>query len=151
MLAFSHKILSFVLYFRDEMKWRRWVDEVFVHTLSPNIYRTAAESLQAMEYITKVGNFSNLNYLPRKVLLPGPTNSVSKPIKLVTYYLVVLVSDYQLLIDNNQLLIYNNNLQSFMQNPFLVFSGIIQKYFKNLFTSRRYKKTTFSRAIVSLI
>ena len=24
---------------REEMKWRRWVDEVFVHTLSPNIYR----------------------------------------------------------------------------------------------------------------
>lgn len=40
------------------MKWRKWVDEVFVHTLSPNIYRTAAESLQAMEYITKVGNFT---------------------------------------------------------------------------------------------
>lgn len=44
---------------REEMKWRRWVDEVFVHTLSPNIYRTVGESLQAMEYITKVGNFSN--------------------------------------------------------------------------------------------
>lgn len=44
---------------RDEMKWRRWVDEVFVHTLSPNIYRTWGESLQAMEYITKVGNFSD--------------------------------------------------------------------------------------------
>jgi len=36
------------------------VDDVFVHTLSPNIYRTAGESLQAMEYITKVGNFSNI-------------------------------------------------------------------------------------------
>ena len=42
------------------MKWRKWVDDVFVHTLSPNIYRTPGESLQAMEYITKVGNFSNI-------------------------------------------------------------------------------------------
>merc|ERR1712080_565248 len=43
---------------REETKWRKWVDETFVHTLSPNIYRTMKESLQAMEYITKVGNFT---------------------------------------------------------------------------------------------
>lgn len=44
---------------REEAKWRRWVDECFVHTLSPNIYRTMTESLQAMEYITSVGNFTD--------------------------------------------------------------------------------------------
>jgi len=44
---------------REESKWRRWVDEIFVHTLSPNIYRTMNESLKAMEYITEVGNFSD--------------------------------------------------------------------------------------------
>merc|ERR1712080_380448 len=43
---------------REETKWRKWVDETFVHTLSPNIYRTMKESFQAMEYITKVGNFT---------------------------------------------------------------------------------------------
>jgi len=43
---------------REEMKWRSWVDHTFVHTLSPNIYRTMKEALQAMEYITHVGNFS---------------------------------------------------------------------------------------------
>jgi len=43
---------------REEAKWRRWVDESFVHTLSPNIYRTIGESLQAMEYITEAGNFT---------------------------------------------------------------------------------------------
>jgi len=43
---------------REEMKWRRWVDEVFVHTLSPNIYRTMPEAFQAMQYITRVGNFT---------------------------------------------------------------------------------------------
>jgi len=54
--GFSH---SQNLAIREESKWRRWIDESFVHTLSPNIYRTIGESLQAMEYITKVGNFSD--------------------------------------------------------------------------------------------
>ena len=45
--------------FREEQKWRSWVDHTFVHTLSPNIYRTMKESFQVMEYITHVGNFSN--------------------------------------------------------------------------------------------
>ena len=31
---------------REEMKWRKWVDEVFVHTLSPNIYRSVQEGLK---------------------------------------------------------------------------------------------------------
>jgi len=44
---------------KDEAKWRRWVDDTFIHTLSPNIYRTMNESLNAMEYITHVGNFSS--------------------------------------------------------------------------------------------
>jgi len=53
--GFTHEINSAI---REEAKWRRWVDESFVHTISPNIYRTMGESLQAMEYITKVGKFS---------------------------------------------------------------------------------------------
>ena len=35
----------------DEMKRFRWVDDVLVHTLPPNIYRTPREALQAFEYI----------------------------------------------------------------------------------------------------
>lgn len=38
------------------------MDEKLVHTLSPNIYRTPSESLQAFNYISRVGNF---NFLER--------------------------------------------------------------------------------------
>lgn len=43
---------------KEERKWRKWVDNTFVHTLSPNIYRTASEARQAFEYFTKQSNFS---------------------------------------------------------------------------------------------
>ncbi|XP_015767377.1 PREDICTED: prostaglandin E synthase 2-like [Acropora digitifera] len=43
---------------KEERKWRKWVDNTFVHTLSPNIYRTPAEAMQAFEYFTKQSNFS---------------------------------------------------------------------------------------------
>nr|PNR34347.1 hypothetical protein PHYPA_024164 [Physcomitrium patens] len=42
----------------EEERWRRWVDEHLVHLLSPNIYRTPRESLQALDYLTTSGNFS---------------------------------------------------------------------------------------------
>ena len=45
-------------FLREERKWRKWVDSTFVHTLSPNIYRTASEAMQAFEYFTKCSNFS---------------------------------------------------------------------------------------------
>ncbi|XP_047135790.1 prostaglandin E synthase 2 isoform X1 [Hydra vulgaris] len=44
-------------YYINEVKWRKWVDDVFIHTLSPNIYRTMKESFQSLDYITHVGNF----------------------------------------------------------------------------------------------
>lgn len=44
--------------FRLERKWRKWVDDTFVHTLSPNIYRTWKESMEASEYFSDVGDFS---------------------------------------------------------------------------------------------
>ena len=34
------------------------MDNKLVHVLSPNIYRTPSESLQAFNYISKVGNFN---------------------------------------------------------------------------------------------
>nr|XP_054770281.1 prostaglandin E synthase 2-like [Lytechinus pictus] len=43
---------------KAEMKWRRWVDEVLVHYLPPNIYRSPSESLQAFSYISSLGNFN---------------------------------------------------------------------------------------------
>ncbi|XP_066955611.1 prostaglandin E synthase 2 [Macrobrachium rosenbergii] len=41
----------------DERKWRKWVDDVLVHVLSPNVYRTPQESLQAFKWFCKVGNW----------------------------------------------------------------------------------------------
>ncbi|RWS11411.1 prostaglandin E synthase 2-like protein, partial [Dinothrombium tinctorium] len=39
----------------EERKWREWADNVLVHTLSPNIYRTLPESFQSFRYFAKVG------------------------------------------------------------------------------------------------
>jgi len=41
----------------SERKWRRWTDEVLVHTLSPNVYRTPGESLEAFRWFNEVGNW----------------------------------------------------------------------------------------------
>lgn len=38
----------------EERKWRKWADEVFVHMLSPNIYRTFPEALDSFNYFDKV-------------------------------------------------------------------------------------------------
>merc|ERR1712046_472969 len=41
----------------EEDQWLKWVDSKLVHYLSPNIYRTSAEAMQAFDYITQEGNF----------------------------------------------------------------------------------------------
>ncbi|EDV27578.1 expressed hypothetical protein [Trichoplax adhaerens] len=43
---------------KKENKWRQWVDDEFVHTLSPNIYRTPTEAIQAFDYFTEAGRFN---------------------------------------------------------------------------------------------
>lgn len=43
-----------------EMKWRKWVDDEFVHFLSPNIYRTPKEALAAFHYVSEVGDWENI-------------------------------------------------------------------------------------------
>jgi len=48
-----------VLFFREERQWRQWTDDVLIHTLSPNIYRTPAESLQAFHHFSDVGDWSS--------------------------------------------------------------------------------------------
>jgi len=45
--------------FREERRWRQWTDDVLIHTLSPNIYRTPAEALQAFHHFSDVGEWSN--------------------------------------------------------------------------------------------
>ena len=40
------------------MKWRLWIDNHFVHLISPNVYRTRKEALAAFDYFTANGNFT---------------------------------------------------------------------------------------------
>ena len=46
------------MWYRDERKWRKWVDDTFIHTLSPNIYRTWREAVGASDYFSEVGQFT---------------------------------------------------------------------------------------------
>ncbi|KAL0107823.1 hypothetical protein PUN28_014834 [Cardiocondyla obscurior] len=46
----------------EERKWRKWVDEVFVHTLSPNVYRTLDESYRTFNWFSEVGRWKE--YFP---------------------------------------------------------------------------------------
>eukprot|EP00095_Tigriopus_kingsejongensis_P009876 maker-scaffold1136_size60149-snap-gene-0.9 protein:Tk09876 transcript:maker-scaffold1136_size60149-snap-gene-0.9-mRNA-1 annotation:"prostaglandin e synthase 2" len=41
----------------NERKWRRWVDDELIHKLSPNVYRTPSEALQAFEWFDKMGDW----------------------------------------------------------------------------------------------
>ncbi|CAG9761507.1 unnamed protein product [Ceutorhynchus assimilis] len=41
----------------EERKWRQWADSVLVHTLSPNVYRTREEALQAFNWFSEVGEW----------------------------------------------------------------------------------------------
>lgn len=41
----------------EERNWRRWVDEVFVHTLSPNVYRTFGESFETFKWFSQIGRW----------------------------------------------------------------------------------------------
>ena len=54
----NNYILSNVT-FREERHWRQWTDDVLVHALSPNIYRTPAESLQAFRHFSDVGEWTS--------------------------------------------------------------------------------------------
>ncbi|KAG8141807.1 hypothetical protein E2320_006483 [Naja naja] len=42
---------------KEEMKWRKWVDDRLVHLISPNVYRTPGESLASFDYIVREGKF----------------------------------------------------------------------------------------------
>ncbi|KAH9258888.1 hypothetical protein BASA81_002952 [Batrachochytrium salamandrivorans] len=47
-------------------QWRTWADDVLIHLLPPNIYRTPGESLQAFEYISNSSNFSAMEKFTAK-------------------------------------------------------------------------------------
>lgn len=44
---------------RTEREWREWVDKKFIHGISPNVYRTFGESLEAFDWYRQVGNWDN--------------------------------------------------------------------------------------------
>jgi len=44
----------------EERKWRRWVDDTLVHTISPNVYRTPSEALATFRWFSKAANWENL-------------------------------------------------------------------------------------------
>ena len=41
-----------------ESRWLAWVDDRFVHVVTPNIYRTWGEAFKSFDYITERGNFN---------------------------------------------------------------------------------------------
>lgn len=43
-----------------ERRWRRWADDTLVHTLSPNVYRTPSEALQAFNWFSETGNWEKV-------------------------------------------------------------------------------------------
>ncbi|XP_045160308.2 prostaglandin E synthase 2-like isoform X2 [Mercenaria mercenaria] len=52
---------------REERKWRKWTDDILMHTISPNVYRTPSESLEAFHHFSEWGewdkNFSTVSRL----------------------------------------------------------------------------------------
>ncbi|XP_046470452.1 prostaglandin E synthase 2 [Neodiprion pinetum] len=49
-------------YIVEERKWRKWADDVLVHVLSPNVYRTTTEARQAFNWFSDVGRWEE--YFP---------------------------------------------------------------------------------------
>jgi len=44
----------------EERKWRKWVDDELVHSLSPNVYRNPAEALAAFQWFDEVGGWEKV-------------------------------------------------------------------------------------------
>ncbi|KAL3688892.1 hypothetical protein R1sor_015201 [Riccia sorocarpa] len=65
----------------EEEQWRRWVDEHLVHLLSPNIYRTTSEALEAFDYIAENGNFSRTERITAKYFGAAAMYFISKRLK----------------------------------------------------------------------
>lgn len=54
----------------EERRWRKWSDDVLMHTLSPNIYRTWDESLEAFQMFDKNGDWERIfSYWERQLVI----------------------------------------------------------------------------------
>jgi len=53
-----------------ERKWRSWVDSDFVHRISPNIYGSFDQSLEAFRYFDQVGNWDKIfSWIDRMIVI----------------------------------------------------------------------------------
>ncbi|GBP96524.1 Prostaglandin E synthase 2, partial [Eumeta japonica] len=43
--------------YQSRKEWRQWADSVLVHVLSPNVYRTPSEALQAFRWFEEAGGW----------------------------------------------------------------------------------------------
>jgi len=59
---------------REEREIREWVDDWFIHLISPNVYRTWSEALETFRYFDKVGEWErNFNSVGRCLAIYGGT------------------------------------------------------------------------------
>lgn len=42
---------------REEQKWREWIDNRFIHLISPNVYRTFGEAVETFRWFSKAGEW----------------------------------------------------------------------------------------------
>ncbi|XP_076436452.1 prostaglandin E synthase 2-like [Babylonia areolata] len=54
---------------QEERKWRKWADDHLVHMLSPNVYRTPSEALQAFHYFSEVGQWDQNFSTPERLMV----------------------------------------------------------------------------------
>ncbi|CAI7809712.1 unnamed protein product [Closterium sp. NIES-54] len=65
----------------EETRWRRWVDGHLVHLLSPNIYRSPSEALEAFDYIATNGNFTAWERMMARYFGAGAMYVIGKKLK----------------------------------------------------------------------
>ncbi|XP_033741534.1 prostaglandin E synthase 2-like [Pecten maximus] len=53
----------------EERKWRSWTDKTLVHMLSPNVYRTPSEAIQAFKYFSEVGEWEHVFSFPMRIFV----------------------------------------------------------------------------------
>ncbi|XP_062929725.1 prostaglandin E synthase 2 isoform X1 [Mobula hypostoma] len=66
---------------KEEMKWRKWVDDWLVHLISPNVYRTPREALESFDYIVREGKFGVFEGFFAKYVGAAAMFFVSKSLK----------------------------------------------------------------------
>ena len=55
---------------KTERQWRSWVDEKFVHVISPNVYRTFGEAIEAFKWFDKAGDWqANFSSIERNFII----------------------------------------------------------------------------------